>query len=408
MLVENKTNIDQIFYGHRSNKNNQNLHDNQKFFESIDWTQTAPLTALYSAITMGHLDIVKYLLENGARVDLPTNYNPLHFACSTGQVEMVKGLLRFGADIQSFDSSLESISHIGSTTPLGIAILRQKVLVVKELLSQNANIEIGSARFSPLILSALIGNKEICQILLNKRAIIDNYEISKVQQEILSNLDSNAGGMQELNEVLNIIEGESRHRVRRTHFDSFINLHIESKKFVKLIYSTCYPSGDSLVATPEIGWTRAEKYCNKYFFDETFYFVHLFVAQVLRKSENKESCSIKEFLSKRSNKCSTLMAVLTSHLFSYLQPLPMNLCPHCSKNGILRCSRCKQVFFCSSTCQKKGILIIKILSFKTHFYTYQIGQVISLFVIFEHEQSWDPLNQRFLEISAMQLNSFIY
>lgn len=399
-------------YGHRYNKNNdnQNLLDNQKFFESIDWTQTSPLTALYSAITMGHVDIAQYLLENGARVDLPTNYNPLNFACSTGQVEMVKVLLRFGADIQSFDSSLASISHIGSTTPLGIAILRQKVLVVKELLSQNANIEIGSVKFSPLILSALIGNKEICQILLNKRAIIDNYEISKVQQEILSEQnDSNADGIQGMNEVLNIIEGEKRHRVRRTHFDSFINRHIESKKFVKLIYSTCYPSGDSLVATPEIGWSRADKVLNKYFFDETFYFVHLFVAQVLRKSENKESCSIKEFLSRRNNKCSTLMTVLTSHLSSYLQPLPMNLCPQCSKNGILRCSRCKQVFFCSSTCQKKGILTIYILSFKTHFYTYQIGQVISLFVIFEHEQSWDPLSQkRFLEISAFQLNSFIY
>ena len=310
---------------------------------------------------MGHLDIVKYLLQQRARVDLPENDFPLHLACGNGEVEIVRELLRFGADAQAFDSRF--------MTPLAVAISRQKILVVKELLSLGANIEIGTYNdsISPLCLSALIGNKEIALLLLNKGAKISTYEMWKVKESTIEDENTEAK-KQTIGEVLEMIEDESRHRVRRAHFDSFINRFIESKKFVKLIYSACFPSKDLVVSSPEIGWHSADLIVIKYYFDEIFFYVHLFVAQVLRKSQNKQSCDIKDFFSNENDKCSTLMTILTTHMFSYLQPFAVNLCPHCSQKGKFRCARCKRVFFCSSSCQKKGIQYYSSCHHKNYFY----------------------------------------
>jgi len=304
---------------------------------------------------MGHLDVVKYLLQQKARIDLPENDFPLHLACGNGEVEIVRELLRFGADIQAFNSRF--------MTPLAVAIGREKILVVKELLSLGADIEIGTINdsISPLCLSVLSGNKEITLLLLNKSAKMSTYEIWKVKESMTDD-DITETKKQMIGEVLEMIEDERRHQVRRAHFDSFINRFIESKKFVKLIYSTCFPSEEAqVVSSPEIGWPKADSIVTKYYFDEVFFYVHLFVAQVLRESQNKQNCDIKYFFSTENDKCSTLMTILTTHMFSYLQPFPVNLCPHCSQKGKFRCSRCKRVFFCSSACQKKGIRFVIII-----------------------------------------------
>ena len=70
-----------------------------------------------------------------------------------------------------------------------------------------------------------------------------------------------------------MILDEIQHRLRRAAFDSFISHHIEYPPLIHNIYSRCYPSGDLRVASPVIGWDRAEAVRNKYYFDELYAFL---------------------------------------------------------------------------------------------------------------------------------------
>ena len=59
-------------------------------------------TPLYSAVSGGEVDVVKFLLDKGAKVDIPDEdmWTPLHFASSCdGNIEIVRLLLKFGADV---------------------------------------------------------------------------------------------------------------------------------------------------------------------------------------------------------------------------------------------------------------------------------------------------------------------
>lgn len=68
------------------------------------------------AASGGHSDVVKYLLERGAPINVPNNVSswglghrdsaqdgttPLHFACADGHVTVVQALLQKGADVHA-------------------------------------------------------------------------------------------------------------------------------------------------------------------------------------------------------------------------------------------------------------------------------------------------------------------
>lgn len=54
------------------------------------------MTALHIAATHGHADVVRILIDGGARLDLHDNdqMTALHFACTEGVVEIVQYVLR--------------------------------------------------------------------------------------------------------------------------------------------------------------------------------------------------------------------------------------------------------------------------------------------------------------------------
>lgn len=58
-------------------------------------------TPLMAAAANGYVELVRYLLESGAKVDIQTNmgYTALTYACYKNHVDNVKLLLQFGADI---------------------------------------------------------------------------------------------------------------------------------------------------------------------------------------------------------------------------------------------------------------------------------------------------------------------
>jgi len=57
--------------------------------------------SLLLAADQGHLDIMKYLIENGADINANNGY-PLRWAAANGHMEMVKFLVEKGADISVF------------------------------------------------------------------------------------------------------------------------------------------------------------------------------------------------------------------------------------------------------------------------------------------------------------------
>jgi len=56
-------------------------------------------TPLLRACQRGHENIVKYLVEHGANVNIKTYTTPLKVACENGNERIIKYLLEHGADI---------------------------------------------------------------------------------------------------------------------------------------------------------------------------------------------------------------------------------------------------------------------------------------------------------------------
>lgn len=66
----------------------------------LNWRDSIGETALSGTAGLGHSDVVRLLLEHGARHDLPeteTRYTPLHWA-ARNNLETVKTLVSFDAD----------------------------------------------------------------------------------------------------------------------------------------------------------------------------------------------------------------------------------------------------------------------------------------------------------------------
>ena len=155
-----------------------------------------------------------------------------------------------------------------------------------------------------MIGAANCGLPEMCRLLLDNKADI-NDNIDKYEPYSWA-LDCRPG----------IIE-EIEHRRKKVIFDSFVTYHIEFPLYKNRIYSICY-QGNIQVAEPTVGWPRAKAVLNKYFFDETFFYLHLHVAKIVTNSESHYS-SITALAV--NDDTSTLMTVLVDRLKLYLEPV---------------------------------------------------------------------------------------
>ncbi|KAG8444605.1 hypothetical protein GDO86_009678 [Hymenochirus boettgeri] len=70
-----------------------------------DWVAARAFAALYIACHRGHMDIVRFLLRNGANVlgKTPLGTSPLHVAAASGHCDCIDELLAHGAEIQDCD-----------------------------------------------------------------------------------------------------------------------------------------------------------------------------------------------------------------------------------------------------------------------------------------------------------------
>lgn len=119
---------------------------------------------LYFAAYKGDVVMVKYLIENGAKIDAtsaPDNITPLIIAILNGYPEMVKYLTAAGANV--------NITTNSGISPLSAAIEMNSIECVEILLKHNTNpnLTLENLEFIPLHKACLLGNTAIVQLLIN-------------------------------------------------------------------------------------------------------------------------------------------------------------------------------------------------------------------------------------------------
>jgi ankyrin repeat protein len=122
-------------------------------------------TPLSLATESNHLDIVQYLLEKGASTKEQNHggffYSPLVISAITqGNLEILKSLLSYGAELALTDNS--------QNTPLHIAVLENQIEMIKALVEAGASLDaINLDSQTPLELAQAIADKDAIQILKN-------------------------------------------------------------------------------------------------------------------------------------------------------------------------------------------------------------------------------------------------
>jgi ankyrin repeat protein len=132
---------------------------------------TAPLrfTNLIIASYFGHREIVKLLLEKGAKIEASDNegWAPLSWAAKNGHDAVVKLLLTKGANVEANGSR--------GCAPLLWAAKNGHDAVAKLLLAQGANIEVKDSEHgeTPLLWGAKNGHDDVVKLLLEEGADIE-------------------------------------------------------------------------------------------------------------------------------------------------------------------------------------------------------------------------------------------
>lgn len=130
------------------------------------------VTLLMVACAAGAVEVVQYLIQKGANVNAQSNdkenpCSPMLCTCLTGNVDILKELIKAGADLEKGDARTNS-------TPLIAASHLGKYDMVKILLDAGANINaennLGS---TALILASAGGYDKIVRLLLDRGANVN-------------------------------------------------------------------------------------------------------------------------------------------------------------------------------------------------------------------------------------------
>ena len=137
-------------------------------------------TPLIIAIKEGKLDLIAYFLSQGADVNVKVYFNetPLHKAVDKGELEIVKLVVTNGADLNLKNNQKE--------TPLFVAVESNQTNVAEYLISQGADVNIKNQRARyPLHIAAYNGNLELVKLLVlhgAKNSAKDAYDITSLHE----------------------------------------------------------------------------------------------------------------------------------------------------------------------------------------------------------------------------------
>ncbi|KAL7946527.1 ankyrin repeat-containing domain protein [Trichoderma barbatum] len=109
-------------------------------------------TAFHAACAAGNMELIRVLLDNGAKIDLQsTGYGtPLQFACQWGHTETVRFLLDNGADANELGRSAGGRFKTALDIAFAFTITRNKDEIVHLLLDHGADIHAPRSSFGPI------------------------------------------------------------------------------------------------------------------------------------------------------------------------------------------------------------------------------------------------------------------
>ena len=124
---------------------------------------------MHEASSKGTIDSVKFLIGNGAKVDVTNQkgYTPLHLASLLGRFNIVELLIENGADVNTEDNILN--------TPLHNTAQLEEIQMMQLLIENGANIDIRNKEdgWTPLHNAAAGGKVESIELLLQNGAEIN-------------------------------------------------------------------------------------------------------------------------------------------------------------------------------------------------------------------------------------------
>ncbi|XP_051785308.1 transient receptor potential cation channel subfamily A member 1b [Erpetoichthys calabaricus] len=132
----------------------------------IDKSCSSPL---HLAVHGGNIEVIKFCIDNGAKVDLQQNdkSTALHFACSQGAIDVVKLML---SSCKQEDNVINIIDG-GHQTPLHKAVIFDHIELVQYLVSKGAGIDsIDCECHTPLLLATSCGAWKSVEFLVLKGA----------------------------------------------------------------------------------------------------------------------------------------------------------------------------------------------------------------------------------------------
>lgn len=123
-------------------------------------------TALHRACQSCNNDIVEFLLDNGANPNLPNKDGPpLHIACTVGDFETLKQLVAHDADIHAMFKG-KSVLHL--------AVINFRIDIMTYLLDNGADLNQKDAQGNTCLhLAAWLTLEKVVKILIERGAIID-------------------------------------------------------------------------------------------------------------------------------------------------------------------------------------------------------------------------------------------
>ena len=316
-----------------------------------------------------YLDCVDLLLKYGADIDIQNKFGNtlLMEAASHAQVDAVAFLCERGASLEIMNYDGETALHCCSHKHFSPSnkegdneqLLKKCCIILCDYGADINSVGVSSHGLpsSPLSWTAKSGYKDICRLFLDRgvklpplkdlNRVDEGYEPIFLLEEYKQAADCRP-----------MIALEYELRVRRKAFDFAVNHFIEYPFYKQKIYELCFPSGLG-VTIPAVGFIRAEAIRDKYYYDEIFFILNLWIAKVsisqqqsTEISSNLEASKCREHFACSSNKTATLISVLSSYLKEYLSPNIM-FCATCNSVGTLKCSKCKIFYYCSHECQKR-------------------------------------------------------
>jgi ankyrin repeat protein len=162
--------IDAIFDNSLS-RLKQLLGDNKKKINQE--LSSAFYTPLHYASYNGKLQIAKYLIENGADINVQTLdlYTPLHFAIKYGHVNLAKYLIEQGADINLQTYKKEAAIHI--------SIAKGLYSLSKLLIDKGADLTMSAEHGTPLHYAEMYGDLKIAKHLIKNGSDINAFDDNK-------------------------------------------------------------------------------------------------------------------------------------------------------------------------------------------------------------------------------------